>query len=103
MRTKQKLCGSDLRHHCVDLPLPKKTVVIGNANVQPVDSVRNLDVHLDSLLDMHVHIAKTVQVCFFQLRLLRRVRHLLGRDVTANLVAALVFSRLDYGNALLAR
>ena len=32
---------------------------------------------------------------------LRRVCHLLGRDVTANLVAALVFSRLDYGNALL--
>ena len=50
---------------------------------------------------MHVHIANTVQVCFFQLHL-RHVRHLLGRDVTANLVAALVFSRLDYGNALLA-
>ena len=75
---------------------------MGNANVQPVDSVHHLGVHLDSLLDMHVHIAKTVQVCFFQLRRLRRVRRLLGRDVTANLVAALVFSRLDYGNALLA-
>ena len=37
----------------------------------------------------------------FQLHL-RRVRRLLGRDVTANLVAALVFSRLHYGNALLA-
>ena len=82
------------------LTATEKHVVIGNANVQPVDSVRNLGVHLDSLLDMHVHIAKTVQVCLFQLRRLRRVRRLLGCDVTANLVAALVFSRLDYGNAL---
>jgi len=29
-----------------------------------------------------------------------RVRRLLGRDVTANVVAALVITRLDYGNAL---
>ena len=33
---------------------------------------------------------------------MRQIRRLLGRDVTSNLVAALVFSRLDYGNALLA-
>ena len=39
---------------------------------------------------------------FSPLQCLRRVRCLLSRDVTANLVAALVFSRLDYGNALLA-
>jgi len=39
--------------------------------------------------------------CFFQLRRLRRVRRLLGHDVTVNLVAALVFTRLDYGNTLL--
>ena len=31
----------------------------------------------------------------------KQVRRLLGRDVTANLVAAFVLSRLDYGNALL--
>jgi len=33
-------------------------------------------------------IAQTVQVCFFQIGRLRRVRRLLGRDVTANLVDA---------------
>ena len=64
--------------------------------------MRNLGVHIDGLLDMHVHITKTAQACFFQLLRLRRVRRLLGRDVTANLVAALVFTRLDYGNVLLA-
>jgi len=70
--------------------------------VQPVDSARNLGVYLDSLLDMHVHISKTAQACHFQLQRLRRVRHLLGRDVTSNLVAALILTKLDYGNALLA-
>jgi len=38
----------------------------------------------------------------FHLRRVRQIRRLLGRDLTANLVAALVLSRLDYGNALLA-
>jgi len=57
----------------------EKNVVFGNANVQPVDSMRNLGVHLDSLLDMHVHVTKTTQACFFQLRRLRRVRRLLGQ------------------------
>ena len=51
---------------------------------------------------MHVHISKTAQACHFQLRRLRRVRRLLGRDVTSNLVAALILTKLDYGNALLA-
>lgn len=38
----------------------------------------------------------------FQLRRLRQIRRLLGRYVTANVVAALVLTRLDYGNAVLA-
>ena len=75
-----------------------KNVVFGNANVQPVDSVWNLGVHLDSLLDMNVHVTKTTQACFFQLRRLWRFCRLLGHD----LVTAMVFMRLDYGNALLA-
>ena len=50
---------------------------------------------------MQAHVSKTTQTCFFHLRRLRQVRRLLGRDVTANLVAAFVLSRLDYGNALL--
>jgi len=54
------------------------------------------------LLDMHVYVTKTAQACFSQLRPHRRVRRLLGRDVTVILVAPLVFTRLDYINALLA-
>ena len=69
-----------------------KTFVIGNHSVLPSDSVHNLGVHFDSELSMQVYIAKTTQICFFQLRRLRQIRRLLGRDVTANLVAVLVLS-----------
>jgi len=66
-----------------------------------VESVRNLGVYLDSSLSMQTHVAKVTQTCFFLLRRLRQIRRLLGRDVTANVVAALVLTRLDYCNALL--
>jgi len=51
---------------------------------------------------MQTHVANVTQACFFQLRRLRQLRRLLDRDVTANVVTALVLTRLDYGNALLA-
>jgi len=80
----------------------EKSLAIGDVNLQPVETVSNLGVYFDSELSMKAHVSKTAQICFFQLRRLRQIRRLLGRDVTSNLVAALVFSRLDYGNALLA-
>ena len=55
-RTKLKSCGSNRQRHYEDSRGSDKNVVIGNANVQPVDSVaRNLGVRL---LDMHVHVTK---------------------------------------------
>ena len=51
---------------------------------------------------MRAHNTNTTQACFFQLRRLRQIRCLLGRDVTASLVATFILSRLDYCNALLA-
>jgi len=40
--------------------------------------------------------------CFFQVRHRHQIRHLLGCDVIANIVAAFMLTRLDYGTALLA-
>jgi len=57
---------------------------------------------LDAQLTMRDHISRTAQACFFHLRRLRSVHYSLGRDITIQLVVALVFSRLDYCNAVLA-
>ena len=74
------------------LPQSSRTVVVGTETLQPLESVRNLGVYLDSSLSMQTHVAKVTQTCFFQLRRLRQIRRLLGRDVTANVVAALVLT-----------
>jgi len=50
--------------------------------IQPVKSVRDLGVHLDSELTMTTHISKIVSSYFYQLRRIRQVRRLVGQDVT---------------------
>jgi len=57
---------------------------------------------LDSELSMQNHISKVAQTCYYHIRHLKQVRKLLGPDIAAQLVASLVFSRLDYSSAILA-
>ena len=58
-----------------------------NENILPADNVRDLGAYLDPELSMWTHVLRITQVCFYQLRRLRQIRRLLGRDVTASLVA----------------
>jgi len=51
---------------------------------------------------MKSHISQIVRTCFYHLRRLLAVRRRLEQEITACLVSALVLSRLDYCNALLA-
>jgi hypothetical protein len=81
--------------------LPKTPFLVANSSVQPVSSVRDLGIYLDSDMLMHTHIAKTTGICFGALRALRSVSQSLPRPVLKTLVSALILSRLDYGNALL--
>ena len=75
---------------------------IGQSVVTPTPVVRDLGVLFDAELSMREHVCKITRTCFYHLRRLRSVRHQLGRDVTARLVSAFVFSRLDHCNAVLA-
>jgi len=87
MPQKWNFCGL-LRHlHCA----------VCTDVLQPV---RNLGVYFDSNLRMQTQVAKVMQTCFFQLRRLHELWHLLVRDVT-DVIAALEPTRLDYGNAVL--
>ena len=70
--------------------------------VQRADIVRDLGVTLDSELSIQNHISKVTQTCFYRIRRLKQVRKLLGPEISAELVVSIVFSRLDYCNAILA-
>ena len=51
---------------------------------------------------MRTHVSKTVSSCFATLRQIRTIRRSVSKPVLQSLVASLVLSRLDYGNATLA-
>ena len=86
-----------------NLPSCVTPLNVGADVVQPASAVRDLGVQLDGNCMGHASTCfQNDTNVFFHLRRLRQIRRLLGSDVTANLVAALVLSRLDNGNALLA-
>jgi hypothetical protein len=84
------------------VPLGDRTISVGGSVIEPASVVRNLGMYVDSELSMQQHVSRLARACFFQIRRLRSVRKQLGRQVTAQLVSALVLSRLDYCNAVLA-
>ena len=71
-------------------------------NIQPSSVVRDLGVYLDSELSMKQHVARTAAACFCHIRRLRQIRRRVGQEVTQQLVLALIMSRLDYCNSVLA-
>ena len=51
---------------------------------------------------MKQHIAKVAAACFYHIRRLRQIRRRVGKAVTTRLVLAMITSRLDYCNSVLA-
>ncbi len=78
------------------------SIQLGTSIITPSTSVRNLGVIFDDQLTFKEHIAKTARSCRFALHNIRKIRPFLTEHATQLLVQALVVSRLDYCNALLA-
>ncbi len=78
------------------------TIQLGSSTITPSASVRNLGVIFDGQLTFKEHIAKTARSCRFALHNTRKIRPFLTAHAAQLLVQALVISRLDYCNALLA-
>ncbi len=78
------------------------TIQLGSSIITPSTSVRNLGVIFDDQLTFKEHIAKTARSCRFALHNIRKIRPFLTEHAAQLLVQALVISRLDYCNALLA-
>jgi len=75
---------------------------VDTVSIMPVNTVRDLGVTFDNTLDLHGHVTRTVQPCFFQLHHLKYIRRSMSKTNIKTLLHAFVASRLDYCNALLA-
>ena len=69
--------------------------------ISPTKLVRDLGVLLDNEFGMTTHVNKISGVCFYQLRFLKKIRRILGPDITARLVLAYIIIRLDSCNSVL--
>ncbi|MCP4274572.1 MAG: hypothetical protein GY781_21820 [Gammaproteobacteria bacterium] len=76
------------------------SINIGDSQLQPVNSVRNLGVYLNSKLDFKEHVHQVVKSCYFHIRNLYAVKQFINRRCLLMLVHSLIFSRIDYCNAL---
>ena len=88
------------RHQCtcwLDI-----SVHVGAVAITPTSVVRDLGVLLLSELSMRQHIGKLTRLCYYHLRRLKKIRHILGPTITCRLVFAFASSRLDYCNSILA-
>ena len=74
---------------------------VGNNNISPVTSARNLGVWLDDKMSMSNHLTKTCGSAFFHLHNIRRIKKYLSRESLCTLVHAFITSRLDYCNSLM--
>ncbi len=82
-------------HHDFTIKLSSSTITLSS-------SVRNIGVIFDDQLTFKDHIAKTARSFRFALHIIRKTRPFLTQHAAQLLVQALVISRLDYCNALLA-
>ncbi len=78
------------------------TFQLGSSIIAPSKTSRNLGVVIDDKLNFTDHITKTARSCGFALYNIKKIRPFLSEHATQLLVQALVLSRLDYCNALLA-
>jgi hypothetical protein len=77
------------------------TIKVGQSEIHPKDSVRNLGLHLDSKMNMISHINKTTSKCYASLHKIGGIRSYLTTGATQVLVQSLVMSHIDYGNSVL--
>ena len=86
-------------HQCVTastvaISLDKQSIALS-------PTVTNLGVILDSSLSFQAHIKNVCRISYFHLRNIARLKTSLSKDDLKTLVNALIFSRIDYANALL--
>ncbi|KAM9559810.1 uncharacterized protein ACWYII_015600 isoform 2-T2 [Salvelinus alpinus] len=85
-----------------DCPFHDLAITVDNSIVSSSQSAKNLGVILDNTLSFSTNIKAVTRSCRFMLYNIRRVRPCLTQEAAQVLIQALVISRLDYCNSLMA-
>ena len=106
IKNKLKINNSKIKFLIFRSPLLKQnesnlSVSVGDMQVPPSSKVRNLGVDFDQFLTFHDHISSICKYTHFHLHGIGRIRNLLTFDATAQLIHALITSRLDFCNSIL--
>ena len=74
---------------------------IGNVNIKPSETIRNLGAFFDSQMSMSSHVTNLSKTVTFHLRNISRIRKYIDQPTCQHAVRSLILSRLDYCNGLL--
>ena len=78
------------------------TVSVAGSPIKLQTSIKNLGVYLDSKMSFDKQVSETCKACYFHIRALRHIRTSLTTEAPKTIAAAIVGSRLDFCNSLLA-
>ena len=79
------------------------SLTTGFAVIQAINIIRYLGVLLDRELTIKQHDNHVTSICFYHIRQLRQLRRLVSQAAMKQLMSAVILSRLDYCNSVLAR
>ena len=82
-----------------DMP---SSIVVGNSQVHFSHSARDLGYTISDTMSVDIHVTNVCRSAYLAIRQIASIRQFLTVDATKKLVSALVLSRLDYCNSLLA-
>ena len=80
----------------------ESTVSVAGSLIKLQTSIKNLGVYLDSKMSFDKRAPETCKACYFHIRALRHIRASLTTDASKTIATAIVDSRLDFCNSLLA-
>ena len=96
-KTEFLIVGSKQQLERVNIP----SIQVGEDQIAPVMSVRNIGVIFDSKLKMDIHITKACKTAYFHLHNIRRIRKFLSQEAMCTIIHAFVTSQIDYCNSLM--
>ena len=99
MRPKMKFFISSSPYQITRLVDTK--IHIGEAEIHPSSTVKNVGVHFDVAMTMSDHVTTIYKTVNFHLWNLSRIRKYITQEACSNAIRALILSKLDYVNALL--